>query len=302
MIIDIHCHVWEEKYISGELEQIIVNIAKKYDLNPNLFIDGNPDRLVKEMDEAGIDKTVIVALDFDFKFKGKINFQGYNDKVAEYRDKYPERLIPFAGIDPRRGVAAIDELERCIIDLGFQGIKLWPLAGFYPDDLTFYPFYERIQELGIPVFCHTGEGPPGTYLKYCQPMYVDKIAVDFPKIKFILAHLGKPWVNEAISVANKNSNVYLDISSWEPILKIAPTSFIQTLVQAKMTCGVEKILFGTDWPLFSPILCLKKWVKGIQKLKVPPPLQLMGLPEFTEEEKSKILGENAKRVLNLDEY
>lgn len=300
MIIDIHSHVWNEEYISEELKQIIIGIARKYGFDVDLLVKGDPSRLVEEMDEAGINKTVIVGLDYDFKFKGKLNFRGYNDKVAEFRDQYPDRLIPFAGIDPRRGREALDELERCIVDLGFKGVKLWPLTGFYPDDLAFYPFYERIQELGVAVFCHTGEGPTGTYLKYCKPVYVDKIAVDFPKIKFILAHIGKPWVSEAISVANKNPNVYLDISSWEPVLKMAPASFIQTMVEAKMTCGVEKILFGTDWPLFTPILSLQKWVKGIQKMKVPAPLQLMGLPEFTEEEKTKVLGKNAMRVLNLN--
>jgi len=61
----------------------------------------------------------------------------------------------------------------------------------------------------------------------------------------------------------------------------------------------DKILFGTDWPLFTPILSLKKWVRGIKKMKVPPPLQLMGLPEFTEDEKNKILGENARKLLGL---
>jgi len=58
---------------------------------------------------------------------------------------------------------------------------------------------------------------------------------------------------------------YQDIPSWEPVFNFAPFAFFQTLVQAKMTCGIDKILFGTDWPLFSPILSLERWVKGIKK-------------------------------------
>jgi hypothetical protein len=63
MIIDIYSHIWDEEYISEELKQIIIGIAKRYDLDPNLLMKGDPNRLVEEMDEAGIDKTVIVALD-----------------------------------------------------------------------------------------------------------------------------------------------------------------------------------------------------------------------------------------------
>ncbi|MBA7507506.1 hypothetical protein ES706_06225 [subsurface metagenome] len=299
MIIDGHCHVWDEESLSKELRAILVSIAKQFNFDPNLILNGTPERLVEEMDEAGIDKTVIVALDYQYLFRGKVSYREYNDMVAEMFNEYPDRLIGFAGIDPRRGKEAIQELERCIEELGFKGVKLWPLTGFYPDDIKYYPFYERVEELGAVVFCHTGEGPPKTYLKYCRPVYVDTIAVDFPKIKFIMAHMGNPWTNEAISVATKNPNVYLDISAWEPTFKMVPFAFFQTLVQAKLSCGIEKILFGTDWPLFTPILSLKKWVRGIKKMKLPPPLQLMGLPEFTDEEKNKILGENAAKVLGL---
>ena len=53
------------------------------------------------------------------------------------------------------------------------------------------------------------------------------------------------------------------------------------IFQAKTACGIDKILFGSDWPLFTSILSLKDWVKSIRKLKIPPPLNLMGLTDFT---------------------
>ncbi len=115
----------------------------------------------------------------------------------------------------------------------------------------------------------------------------------------MMAHMGDPWTNEAITVAAKNPNVYIDISAWEPVFKFAPYDFYQTLVHAKMTCGINKILFGTDWPLFSPILSLEQWVKGIKEMELPQPLKLMGLPEFNEEEKNKILGGNAAQIFDL---
>jgi predicted TIM-barrel fold metal-dependent hydrolase len=262
------------------------------------MVNATADRLILEMDEAGINKTVIVGLDYDFLFRGKINFKGYNDYVASIIEEYPNRFIGFAGIDPRRGKEAIQELERCV-EQGFKGVKLWPLTGFYPDDPAFYSFYERVQELGVIILCHTGECPPSTYIKYCAPRYIDKVAVDFPDIKIIMAHIGRPWTSEAISIATKNSNVYFDISGWEPAFKRMPVALLQTLAQAKLSCGIEKILFGTDWLLFTPMVSLKNWVKGIKKMKMTPPLKLMGLPEFTDEDKNKILGENAKNVLGI---
>ena len=299
MIIDVHCHVWEEQYLSEDLRAILVGIAKRLNFDLNLILDAGPERLVSEMDDAGIDKTVILGLDYEFLFKGKVSYIEYNNKVAGYVDEYPDRLIGFAGIDPRRGKEAIVELERCIEELGFKGVKLWPLTGFYPDDMQFYPFYERVEDLGATILCHTGLGPTKTYLKYNRPMYVDTIAVDFPNINIIMAHMGDPWINEAIAVARKNPNVYLDISGLEPILKNAPLVFFQNLFEAKMSCGIDKILFGSDWPLFTPILSLQQYVEGIKKMEVPPPMKLMGVPEFTTEELNKILGDNATNLLGL---
>ncbi|MHA1967908.1 MAG: amidohydrolase family protein [Candidatus Hodarchaeales archaeon] len=297
MIIDIHCHVWEEESLSKDLRDILVSIANTFGADPNLILDGSAERLIRNMDEAGIDKTVIVAVDYEFLFRGEVSFQDYNNQVAEMVDRFPDRLIGFAGIDPRRGEKALVELERCTEDLGLKGVKLWPLTGFYPDDKDFYPFYELIVEKDVPILCHTGSGPFKTYLKFCRPAYVDTIAVDFPKMKIIMAHIGDPWVNEALTVAGKNLNVYTDLSAWEPIFKFSPIQFFQMLLQAKMTCGIDKILLGTDWPLFTPIMSLSDWVRSLKKLELPPPLQMMGMPEFTTEESEKILGKNAQKIL-----
>lgn len=299
MIIDVHCHIWEEQFLSDELRAILIAVAKRHKFDLNSILDASPERLVSEMDEAGIDKTVIVGLDYEYLFKGKVSYKEYNDKVSGYVKEYPDRLIGFAGIDPRRGKEAIHELERCVEEFGFKGVKLWPLTGFYPDDLKFYPFYERVEDLGATILCHTGLGVTNTYLKYNRPMYVDTVAVDFPNINIIMAHMGDPWVNEAIAVAAKNPNVYMDISGLEPSFKRAPFIFFQNLLQAKMLCGIDKILFGSDWPLFTPILSLQDYVEGIKKMKLPPSIKLMEIPEFTTDESNKILGGNAQDILEL---
>jgi predicted TIM-barrel fold metal-dependent hydrolase len=193
MIIDSHCHIWDKSIISGSFKKLIDDGAKQMGLSdPSTLYDGSAERLIREMEEAGIDKTVILALDGHIAFTANLTYKDYNNYVANIVNEYPDKLIGFAGIDPRRGKEAIQELERCV-ELGLKGLKLWPLTGFYPDDLNFYPFYKRVQELELPVLMHTGSGPPNTYIKYCQPIYVDKVAIDFPDMKIIMAHMGDPF-------------------------------------------------------------------------------------------------------------
>jgi len=300
MIIDAHCHIWEEKLMSAEMAKMIGVLAERFRASdPELVMNGTIDRLIGEMDEAGIDKTVLLALDIGIAFSSDLTVRDYNDYVADIVHEYPDRIIGFAGIDPRRGKEAVVELQRCY-DNGLRGLKLWTLTGFYPDDESYYPLYEKVAELEIPMLIHTGSGPPGTYIKFNRPLYVDKVAVDFPEIKIIMAHIGMPWVEEAVALVIKNSNVFVDISAWEPTLKAAPFVLCQALTQIKMATGnLGQVLFGSDWPLFTPVMSLREWVKGIKALEMPQPLQMMGLRDFTEDDKRLILGENAIKVFGL---
>ena len=97
----------------------------------------------------------------------------------------------------------------------------------------------------------------------------------------------------------KNENVFFDISSLQVTYKNAPFFFYQALAEAKMKCGVEKILFGSDWPLFVPHMSQREWVNTIKTLKIPEPMRSLGFPNFSDEEKIMILGGNAARVLDI---
>lgn len=259
---------------------------------------------IRDMDHANIDKMVLVSTDTDLwsnrsGLSTAIPFDQYNDAVARVVEQYPDRYIGFAGIDPRRGRLAIDELERCVHDLELRGVKLWQLHGYYPDNLEYYPFYERVQALGVPVLCHTGKGPPGTYLKYTRPVNVSTVATDFPKITFILAHMGNPWVDEAAVVAQNNANVYLDLAGWQNRVIKSPVHLARALCTAKYRCGIDKVLFGSDWPLCESTMTLTQWVQAVQNLETPDVLRQLGFPEITEQDKQLILGDTAATILNL---
>lgn len=301
MIVDAHCHIWEEKLMSADLRRVVEAVEARFKPHyPDQLSKATIDRLLQEMDEAKIDTTVLLALDVGLAFRSEMGMRDYNDYVAEIVKRHPDRIIGFAGIDPRRGKEAIAELDRCVSS-GLKGLKLWTLTGFYPDDEQYYPLYERVAELQLPVLVHTGTGPPGTYLKFNRPVFVDKVAVDFPETPFIMAHVGMPWVDEAVAITVKNENVYVDISQWQVVHKGAPFALCQALTQLKMGCGgMHKVLFGSDWPLLTPLYSQREWVAAIKELTMPPPLQMMGLRDFTEKDKARLLGENAERILGLN--
>lgn len=313
MIIDSHAHFWTKEMIKGDIDEFFNVIIKQRGFSREEFIDASLPRLIKDMDEAGIDKTVILPIDFQFIFSTEHTIKEYNDLAADYFKREPERIIPFAGIDPRRGEEAIEEVKRCA-DMGFKGVKLWPQAGFAPDNRDFYPLYEAVSKLGLVVLIHTGFGPQGTYAKYCRPILIDNIAVDFPNITFIAAHVGPPWIDEALNVSAKNPNVYHDLAAWQIAHSKSPFAIAQLLSKIKLIHGnFDKVMLGSDWPFVREVCSQKQWVEIIKNIEKFPLLNddtkmnfvkkkmmkaMIGL-EMTSQDKEKILGHNAKRILNL---
>ncbi len=209
-----------------------------------------------------------------------------NDEVAEAAAENADVMIPFASIDPRRGVVAVREARRLIEKLGVRGFKFHPNSqAFFPNDRMAYPLYEVIAEAGLPAIFHTGHtgigagtrGGSGVHLKYSNPMCLDDVAVDFPDMLIVLAHPSFPWQDEAISVALHKPNVYIDLSGW------SPRYFPPQLVQYANTLLREKVLFGSDFPLITP----DRWLADFAQAG------------FREDVRPLILKENAARLLGL---
>ena len=212
-----------------------------------------------------------------------------NDYVAEIVGKYPEQFIGFASVDPWKGQAAVQELDRSVSELGLRGLKLHPThQAFFPNDPRFYPLYEKCAQLEIPVLFHTGfagagagmPGGGGFKLKYSAPIPgIDDVAADFPTLTIIMAHPSWPWVEEQIAVALHKPNVFLDLSGWAP--KYIP----EVLIQETNTRLRDKVLFGSDFPYLSP----DRWLQEFKELPI------------RDEVRPKVLRDNALRVLRLDD-
>lgn len=126
-------------------------------------------------------------------------------------------------------------------------------------DKVYRPIYSLAEKYTVPVVFHTGD----TYstkgkLKYSDPLTIDEVAVDFPKVKFVIAHIGNPWIQSAAEVAYKNPNVYVDGSAMLiGQLKDYSEDDLQTFVIKPITWAFgymespKKLMFGSDWPLAS---------------------------------------------------
>jgi predicted TIM-barrel fold metal-dependent hydrolase len=246
MIIDTHSQLWTKEAI----ESFPKAMADGYKA---MFKDmGFPsiEDTLKDMDAAGVDKAVIVAVDAETTHKYRVS----NDLVAETVAKHPDRLIGFASVDPHKGKQGVKEFERAITDLKLKGLKILPhLVQLDINDTMIYPLYEAAQELGVPVLFHTGtQFHAGTKIKYCRPLFVDDVAVDFPRLKLIIAHFGYPWWEEALAVVRRNPFVYFNIAGWAP--KYIPDGVIR-LADTALT---GKVLFGSDYPLLSRVRIIKE--------------------------------------------
>jgi predicted TIM-barrel fold metal-dependent hydrolase len=209
-----------------------------------------------------------------------------NEEVAEACAANADVLIPFASLDPWKGKAAARQARRLVETHGVRGFKFHPnLQAFFPNDRMAYALYEAIEGLGVPAVFHTGQtgigaglpGGGGIRLKYSNPMYVDDVAADFPKLRIILAHPSFPWQDEALAIATHKPQVYIDLSGW------SPKYFPPQLVRYANTLLKDRVLFGSDYPVIAP----DRWLADFEKLDNKPEVRPL------------ILKENAARLLGL---
>jgi len=196
------------------------------------------ENFLQQMDEAGIEKSVLFAVD------GPILTAG-NSFVASLCAQYPQRFIGFASVNPTHA-NAVEKLKEAIEVYGLKGLKLHPpLQNFYPNDEAAWPVYKYAADRGIPVVFHVGSTPFGNLvkLKQADPILLDDVANAFPQLKIILTHLGTLWHNESFMIVEKHPNIYIDTAAYPYEIKELLT---EKLI---MRVGEEKFIFGTDFPM-----------------------------------------------------
>jgi predicted TIM-barrel fold metal-dependent hydrolase len=222
--------------------------------------------LLAVMDRVGTDRAVVFAP----RWLGQAgaadaDYSKANAFVAEAVKAYPDRLIGYARINPNYGADAVAALERCFDEYGFRGFTFDPeWEHVDPRDQTLvYPLVQAAAERGLPVLVECSWSP-------ISPASFWRLAEDFPKTPVILSHLGFRLQDDAVHLASRVPNIYLETSDH--------MYFLGHVAEA---IGADRLLFGSNAPFSVPEAEL---------------LKVTMRNDLSDEDKALILGGNAARL------
>jgi len=208
-----------------------------------------------------------------------------NETVAAACRDYPDVFTGLGSVDPRKGEAAVAEVEK-IAALGLRGVKFHPsMQAFAPDDPQYWPVFAACERHGLLALFHTGTsgigarqpGGQGIRIDLAHPLKLDPVAAGHPGLTVVAAHFGWPWHMDLIAIALHKTNVYIDISGWAP--RRIPAEVIREL-RGRLS---GQFLWGSDYPFIAPERCLSE----LEELDLP------------SEVMTAVLHDNAARVLRL---
>jgi len=239
----------------------------------------DPRALLAQMDADGIARV------------GLINYvspdlMGFTDEANPWMIRYasadPSRLLAFGSVNPRFSKDVAGDTAR-VIEQGARALKVHPphqlfRANAYQEALpALADLYRVAEQAGIPVTIHTGTSVfPGARSRFGDPMDVDDVAIDFPKLTILLAHGGRPlWMEAAFFLVRRHPNVHLEVSG------IPPAKLLEYF--PRLDEIADKTVWGTDWP--SP---------GIKSMRANLDA-FLALP-LADEAKRRIVQGNAARI------
>jgi predicted TIM-barrel fold metal-dependent hydrolase len=304
VIIDSHCHLWIPSYLPDIFVEgqarffsewfITSGIQKtpsdvKRDIFPQYW-DTDGTRTIESMDKANIAKAFLLPLDFGpdaGELERGIELQ--NEDLAAIAIRYPDRFVPFVGIDPRRPKAK---------EVLLRGIKEWKVKGvkweaFPPAKDEGLPLLEIAEKEGLILIAHQGSLFPPFDTSHHHPRDLDMVLAKFPDLKVVAAHMAFAWWREFIEIAVKRPNLFCDFSAWQLVAKVNFPQFCHILRRVADGIGPNRILFGTDSPTFDPLMSKREWVGRIKSLSVNPPKGV----SFTEEEINGFLYLNSQNLV-----
>lgn len=238
MIVDLHTHIWEspDQLGKGAAQRVLRNAAQPWD---------RPDASSSAHDAAMEPVQQAVILGFESQMLGgSISIE----QVARYLARKPDKYLGFAGIDPLVGnvISRIDHARS----LGLVGVTISPAAqGFHPSHSRAQPLYETCSDRGMPLLVHgVTHLSAEAQLEFAQPVLLDEVARDFPKLKIIISQVGHPWIEETLVLMSKHRNVFADLSN----VVTRPWQLYGLLLSAHQQGVIDRLLFGSDFPFCTP--------------------------------------------------
>lgn len=178
-----------------------------------------------------------------------------------------EQIAPFKAKKTAREFAYYLKREQHCV-----GIKLYPgYNAVYVNDKRHWPLFELAEHYDVPVVIHTGDtARPCFHLKYSHPLTVDDAAANFPRVHFVIAHCGNPWIMDAIEVMAKNPNVSADLSGLlagkpdvDELFRVNSGYFSYITTWLNYLGDYHRFMYGSDWPLINIptyIECIKRLI------------------------------------------
>jgi len=245
-VVDCHVHVIPLKMMKADVRRVFTR-SKTYDAQVYGEIM-KPEGLVRILDREGVEWANIISYPAP-------EVMGFNHRLVEfvgnYCREYPDRLRAVVSVDPLRDENPLRLLEEYRAKFDSNWVKLHPVHQlFKPNSYTenggsykkLSDVYEYAESNRMTVTFHTGTSVfPRARIKYGDPILLDDVAVDFPKLKIVMAHGGRPfWTQQAFFLIRRHQNVYLDISGIPPNRLL---EYFPRLLEIS-----DKTIFGSDWP------------------------------------------------------
>jgi uncharacterized protein len=280
MLVDCHTHIMA---YPGHLFDEFVNEANARSRGFAMDLHVPPDRHWNAM--GAVDKAIVFGM--------RAAHAGWltpNSYVAEYASRYPDKIIGFGAVDPNVD-EVIETLEE-ISALGLRGVKLGPIyQNIHPTDPRMMQVYDYCERQGLPIMIHQGT----TFiekgrLQFARPILLEDVALKFPNLRMVIAHLGHPWIEETIVLIRKHPHLYSDISA----LHYRPWQFYNALITAKEYGVWDKLLFGTDYPFSNP----EASIAGLRQLNGL--VEGTNLPRLSTEEIERLIYSPTLKLLGLE--
>jgi predicted TIM-barrel fold metal-dependent hydrolase len=301
-IIDGHVHVASTRFVP---EGFIRDVASAINIKMHAYgeragshlaeaiiaqhQDHNADGLVEAMDQAGIAKAALLVPDFSKAIPSEFDPDQAARAHHEIRQRHPGRFFIFGGIDPRYGREGVLLFEKWVAEYGFDGMKLYPPAGYSPSDRALDPFYAICAERKLPVLLHTGPTIQSLDFRFAAPALIDEAARRFPSVNFILAHGAVSNVAECADLCAYRNNVYMDTGGFATALH--PQGWHANMAHVLRLGIVHKIIFGSDWPTSRLVGGLRNLVDEVRS---HPDI----LTPLTQRERAMFFGENLLRLFS----
>jgi hypothetical protein len=236
MIVDCHVNIWEPQHV----RPIFVE-STSFARPGSVGIAADADTLHQAM--AEVDRAII----FSLRYGDSAGIDGDDEVTARAVQKYPDKFVGFACIDPRMP-NCMDLLIHAVEDLKLKGVKFGPIYnGVSLLDPRLEPVFRYCVKHNLPLTMHMGTTfAANAPVELGRPVAVDTIAHRYPDLKMIMAHMAHPWHEECVVVARKHANVYCEVSA----LFYRPWQFWNILIAAQeyRIAERDKIFWGTDFP------------------------------------------------------